>query len=255
MIAADLALRLGVDLQLESIEDIRAEIERLAPAFAGLTTEILEAPWAADGVLVPIGPDVQARAEGTPVSIEGMRVPAGPTDPTSGGPGGRDEPDDGDEDDGEEDGREDQGDAGAGAAGGADVELPPTDVPGRPPLVQFRAPDGRPAVPTLDNYSLRLIATRKLYDLGTLVQHSPSLAELAPGSRLRLNPYDFNRLGIDEGGEAKVTSARASANMAVVSDPDVPRGRAALLVNQPGADPFALIDATAIVTDIRVETV
>jgi hypothetical protein len=39
----------------------------------------------------------------------------------------------------------------------------------------------------------------------------------------------------------------------VRGDQGVPRGSAAMLVNQPGADVFALIDARAAVTDVRVE--
>jgi hypothetical protein len=39
-----------------------------------------------------------------------------------------------------------------------------------------------------------------------------------------------------------------------VRDPTVPKGVAALLVNQPGADPAPLIDASSPVTEIRVES-
>ncbi|HEY6415570.1 MAG TPA: molybdopterin-dependent oxidoreductase, partial [Acidimicrobiales bacterium] len=52
-IAADLAFRLGADLGLESIEQIGEEIERVAPAFAGLLHD-LATPSGADGVLVSL---------------------------------------------------------------------------------------------------------------------------------------------------------------------------------------------------------
>jgi hypothetical protein len=35
----------------------------------------------------------------------------------------------------------------------------------------------------------------------------------------------------------------------------IPKGSAALTVNQPGPDPADLIDATTHVTDVRIETV
>ena len=49
-------------------------------------------------------------------------------------------------------------------------------------------PEPRRRRPPVDAYSLRLVATRKLYDRGTLVQHSPSLAGLAAGTALRVQP-------------------------------------------------------------------
>jgi NADH-quinone oxidoreductase subunit G len=100
---------------------------------------------------------------------------------------------------------------------------------------------------------LRLIATRKLYDLGTLVQHSPSLASMTVPNRLRVNPHDFDRLGVDDGAPVEVSSPRATTTMEVVADASVPRGTAALFVNQPGANPADLIDVSQPVTDIRVE--
>jgi anaerobic selenocysteine-containing dehydrogenase len=108
-------------------------------------------------------------------------------------------------------------------------------------------------VPAVDAYSLRLVASRKLYDLGTLVQHSPSLAALAAGTGARFNPLDFDRLGVQPGATVKLTSARGSVSATATPDPGVPRGAVAMLVNQPGISVSALIDATAAVTEIRVE--
>jgi anaerobic selenocysteine-containing dehydrogenase len=102
---------------------------------------------------------------------------------------------------------------------------------------------------------LRLIAQRKLYDRGTLVQHSPSLAALAPGSGLLVHPTDLERLGLRGGDPVKVTSQRGTLTLEAHASTAVPRGAAAILVNQPGPDPADLIDATRPVTDIRIETV
>ena len=53
IVAAELALRLGADLELESVTGILAEIAELAPAYAGLTRAALDEPEAADGLVVP----------------------------------------------------------------------------------------------------------------------------------------------------------------------------------------------------------
>ncbi len=80
------------------------------------------------------------------------------------------------------------------------------------------------------------------------------MAALAPPAALRINPYDFERLGVSQGGEVSVTSRAGEARLATVADPDVPRGCAAVVFNQLGADPTPLIDLSQAVSDIRVET-
>src|SRR5258706_10234034 len=72
MLAAELAYRLGADLNLESVEGIWNEIEAVAPAHAGITRELLLSPAGADGVLVPLRPEVAKAAEGQPVRISGI---------------------------------------------------------------------------------------------------------------------------------------------------------------------------------------
>ena len=106
----------------------------------------------------------------------------------------------------------------------------------------------------MDRYSLRLVATRKLYDQGVTVQHSPSLAGLAPGSILRVNPYDFDRLGVAAGDQVRVHSSRADLRAEIAADAGLPRGAAAVFFNQPDLSAASLIDANAPVTDVRVET-
>ena len=116
----------------------------------------------------------------------------------------------------------------------------------------------RPAVeaPARDAYALRLVAAHKLYDRGTLLSHCPSLAELAPGATLRVHPTDLERLGLGASASVKVSSARTSTTLEAHADPTLPQGTALLHANQPdGPDPAAFIDATAAVTEIRLETV
>ena len=119
--------------------------------------------------------------------------------------------------------------------------------PGRP--VRFRpwfvspgAPGGS-TLPKLDAYSLRLIASRTLWDTGTLLEHSPHLAGLHPDQRLRVNPYDLDRLGVTSGDRVRAISARTSLVLDVVADPGVPKGTASLLFGLPGEGPADLIDA------------
>jgi anaerobic selenocysteine-containing dehydrogenase len=145
-----------------------------------------------------------------------------------------------------------------GAEPAADDEATVADETGsaaqpRPPMVQFsRGPMyGSPGV---DSYSLRLITHRKLYDLGVLVQHSPSIAALAPGSTLLVHPYDLDRLGVADGGRVKISSPRNSLTVEAHASTAIPKGSAALAVNQPGPNPADLIDATLDVTDLRVDT-
>jgi NADH-quinone oxidoreductase subunit G len=183
IIAADLASALGADLGLVSLEAIRAEISRLAPAYAGVDAALAD-PDAGDGVVVPL-------------------------------PGAAD----------------------AGAS-----------------LVTFEPQTAAAELPALDRYSLRLVASRKLYDLGVLTHHAPSLAGLAPGTILRVNPYDFDRLGVAQGSEVRLHSSRADLRADISSDPGVPRGSAAIYFNQPGLDVAELIDASERVTVVRVET-
>jgi anaerobic selenocysteine-containing dehydrogenase len=107
--------------------------------------------------------------------------------------------------------------------------------------------------PSVDAYSLRLVVTRRLYDRGTLVAASPSLAELAEPATLRLHPHDFDRLGVAAGDDVRITSNRGNVSVPTVPDPGVPRGIAHLHANKAGGRANTLVDGNAPVTDVRVE--
>ena len=113
--------------------------------------------------------------------------------------------------------------------------------------------DTTPA-PPIDAYSLRLMAARRMYDRGTLVQHAPSLSGLAPTAVLAVNPYDFDRVGVDSGADVQVISPVGEMDMPVVADPGVPRGTAAFGYNYPDRDVRDLFDPDAVVTDLRIQT-
>ncbi len=204
-IAADLAFRLGFDLGLESVEQIAKEIEAAAPAFAGVTPDLLVSVGGRDGVLVPLpsrasgGGEVTADPSGLP---EEPAAPAGPAAPEPG-----------------------------------------------VPLPDWRVIDP----PLLDAYSLRLVVTRKLYDRGTLVRNSPSLAELGEPATLRLHPQDFGRLGVASGDDVRITSGRGHVTVPTLPDVGTPRGVALLHANKAGGRANVLVDANSPVTDVRVE--
>ena len=130
----------------------------------------------------------------------------------------------------------------------ADGLLLPLDPDG----VRFDAP-ARSDRPAIDSYSLRLVATRTLYDGGTLLANSPSSAGLARGTALRLNPVDFDRVGVVDGGQVRITGNDRSFLVEVQRDESVPQGVAAIGLNQAGAAVTTLIDANAPVTDVRLE--
>ncbi|MGH9273784.1 MAG: NADH-quinone oxidoreductase subunit NuoG, partial [Acidimicrobiales bacterium] len=138
-----------------------------------------------------------------------------------------------------------------GARDGVVVPIGPAGA-GRPAVLDYTTPPTSDA-PAPDAYSLRLVATRKLYDRGTATHHSPSLAGLGTDNAVRLHPHDFDRLGIESGAIVTITASSGSIKLPAVPDGGVPKGSAAVLVNQAGPVVGTLIDASAPVTDVRVE--
>ena len=120
--------------------------------------------------------------------------------------------------------------------------------------IAFTPPEGATPVPHVDAYSLRLVSSRRMYDRGTLVQHAPSLAGLAPSAVLALNSSDFQRVGVDPGAEVQVVSQVGEMTLPVVADPGIPRGTAVFGYNHPDLDVRALIDPDSVVTDVRIQT-
>ncbi len=112
-----------------------------------------------------------------------------------------------------------------------------------------------PGLPAADSYSLRLASGRTMYDQATMVQQAPTLAKLARPATVRLNPHDFDKLGIDPGTPVKVSSARGSVTVSATSDPGVPRHTAVVPFNAPGSAGGDLISDGEAVTDVRVETI
>jgi NADH-quinone oxidoreductase subunit G len=270
MIAAELAFRLGHDLGLESVEDIWEEVEQLAPSHRGVTPAILRSALGQDGLVLPLDDPEALRAsmpqittsEGTIVHV---KYRSREVDEAAAEARARAQDAalraNGSDDQAERDAEE----AEATAAEAAAVELeneadePPAEPPGsetddtRPAPLRF---DGAEPLspPPVDAYALRLVATRKLYDLGVQTQHAPSLAGLASGTILAVNPYDFDRLGVRDGDDVRVSSPRATLVAEITADAGVPRGTGAMVFDQPDLCVADLIDASTVITDIRVET-
>ena len=263
MIAVDLAARLGTDLGLESPTQIAAEIAAVAPAFAGLTHDVLASPGGRDGVVVALPARRGNGAEpGVPTAVTGVGEPGG-TAPgnLSTGDTGEDAasgaaanpavtagPDGAEAAAGAEGRAASEADSEADEADGQADPGPATPEPGVPlPVWTIIDP------PSVDAYSLRLVVTRKLYDRGTLVRSSPALADLAEPATLRLNPHDFDQLGVATGDDVRVTSNRGNVTVPSVPDPAVPRGIAHICFNLAGGRANVLIDGNAPITDVRVE--
>jgi NADH-quinone oxidoreductase subunit G len=239
-IASELALRLGSDFDLEHADEVTDELASVGPAFSGATAEVLR--FARDGVVLPVAEhrdeivwrrggltilaDDGSGASWEPIRAAGMEEPE---------PRAADAPE-----------------AGDAPAPPADVPVP-VAPPALPALVWDRT-FGSTEVPARDAYALRLVTGHTLYDGGRVVTSSPWLATLSRPVALRVSATDLGRIGVAEGTVVKVTSARATLSLPVVVDERVPTG-VALLPLSPGAPGASeLIDRTAPVTDVRVET-
>jgi len=238
MIAAELAVHLDSDLHLDSAAEVWDEIERLAPAYRGITRAVLDAPGAADGVVAPL--------VATPVSLL-RRNDTAPLDPIA-FPGVESV---------ERQGAPPRAGLAETPSAALGVAARATANEGAPPAV-LAGPVALdvPHVAPTDRYSLRLVAGRRLYDLGAAVGATPALADLVGEATLRVNPHDLDDLGVAAGGDVRVRTARTSLVVPAVPDPSLPRRVVAADVNVPLADGTVgdLIDTTAPVTELRLET-
>jgi hypothetical protein len=149
------------------------------------------------------------------------------------------------------------------AGGGGDIHARVAAL-GAPPALLAGTGTGNdsPAhVPPADNYALRLVAPRRLYDAGSSTTGSPSLTPLVPRLVARANPYDLDRLGAITGDRVRVRSARGELVLVAEADGSVPKGVVSVDFNVPAGpdDPgnavATLIDTRQPVTDVRLESV
>ena len=225
-IAAELALRLGRDLDLATVDEVTDEIARVAPAFAGVTSELVKS--ARDGVVVPVAGHLDEIVLRTrELSIMADDGSGTSWDPIKVDGAAPDEPADESE-------------------VTADVDAPALHEWDR------RAP--QPEAPARDAYALRLVVGRALYDDGRLVSETPLLQRLVRDPDLRVHPSDLARIGVDSGGQVKVTSTRGSQVVAVRADAGVPAGIACMDFSADALGAALLVDAGQPVVDLRVES-
>jgi anaerobic selenocysteine-containing dehydrogenase len=94
-----------------------------------------------------------------------------------------------------------------------------------------------------------------LYERGRVVTASPALQVIDRSPTLRVNPTDASRLGVESGAQVKATSARGSQTLKIEPDAAVPVGVCRLDFTGDGQGAALLIDSSAPVTDLRVESV
>jgi len=238
MVAAELADRLGGDLEVTSAGELWDEIERLAPSHAGITHEVLDGPAGRDGIVAPLATTRvsltrrSASQAFDPMATPGIVAVEVQGAPLRAGPAGNGRP------------------TAARGTTALSTSRPPTL--GRPQA----ASDSR--VPPPDSYSLRLVATRRLYDDGVMLGACDALAALSPQAIVRVNSHDLDRIGVSTGDMVRLRSSRAAVELEVISDDGVVRGTAVVGFNLDAGDTAgaaALVDATVAVVDVRLETV
>jgi NADH-quinone oxidoreductase subunit G len=238
MIATELAARLGAELGVADVADLWDEIERVAPAHAGITRSVLQGTAGRDGIVAPIPatklgmprlrpfdpmatPGIEAvERQGAPPRA-GLAEPLGGEDP-GGGNG-----------------------SGQGVAPG-----------GRPPMLTTPAQVAAPPLPPGDGGAVRLVSGRRLYDGGAAVEASESLAALAGAASARLHPSELERAGVHDGERLRLRSSRGELVLTAHAEAGLAPGVVWVPFNLEADDEAAvssLIDATAAVTDVVVE--
>ncbi len=224
MIASELALLLGTDFGYETVANITADIAAVVPTHLGATMARLTASGNADGIVLPLPADsVTEAAPADATAVDAVPVDAGAAD---------------------------------GAAAAAVEVAAPIAVPR---IVRVRSVEG--VVPQPDSYSLRLVTSRVLYDQGTIVQASPSLAPLARPATVALHSGEIERHAMHPGDLVRVVSQTGELALAIEADDRLPRGVAFVAWNQ-GTDGAvganALIDTATVsadgVTKVRLES-
>jgi NADH-quinone oxidoreductase subunit G len=238
MIAGELAVHLGHDLGFDSVGTVWDEIERVAVSHRGITRAVLDAHGAADGVVAPLSLSkvslARRNAPLDPVAVPGVESV-------------------------ERQGASLQ--AGLAASPNAAADGPEAAAPSdadlsRPAVLSGPGEFAVPHVAPADGYSVRLVASRVLYDGGTAVATVSTLAGLVAPGALRANPHDLDDLGVPSGGQVRLRSATASAVVPVEPDPSLPRKVVAADFNVPLGDGTVadLIDRAFPVVDLRMES-
>jgi NADH-quinone oxidoreductase subunit G len=110
------------------------------------------------------------------------------------------------------------------------------------------------APPLASSYGLRLVVDHKLWDLGTMVQQSPSLAGLASPAVLQLNPADVEALRLEAGVPAVIDRDGATLEAPWVADVSVMPRTARMAIGLPGFDVRSLLAVGRSVTNVLIRS-
>ena len=111
------------------------------------------------------------------------------------------------------------------------------------------------SAPGRNRYDYRLVVSRKLYDRAVGTQMSRSLVNLAPGSAVHVHPLDLDAIGVADGSDVKIISAKAGTVLPICSNARVPRGVVWSPFNQGAGTIEDIVDATTAITDVRIERI
>ena len=108
-------------------------------------------------------------------------------------------------------------------------------------------------IPKQKTNSFRLVVTRSMYDKGVLSAHSAALKGLAPGSQVKANPEDMEKLGITSESTVRLIGSKGEIRTRLTPDSETTRGTIHALWNQDGPDIRKLIDSSLPVNDLKIE--
>ncbi len=106
-------------------------------------------------------------------------------------------------------------------------------------------------VPTVAD-GLRLVIGNKLWDQGTIVENSRTLAGLCETFKVRINPADADRFGLTAGAEIVVKNAKATASVPFITDSSVAEGVLWAPANVRGFDPRSFVTFSESVCYVEV---
>jgi anaerobic selenocysteine-containing dehydrogenase len=112
-----------------------------------------------------------------------------------------------------------------------------------------------PAPAGEDSGGLRLVTRRSLWDAGTGVAHSPSLAGLHPDWAAAAHPGEVAIAGVASGSVVTLRSSRGGLAAPLVADDRVPPGVVVVPFNLPGGSASGLIDAAVGSVTVRIDPV
>jgi NADH-quinone oxidoreductase subunit G len=260
LIAADIARLLEEDFGLYTLEEVSQEIADTVSLYRGVSLASLKR-FGGDGVFVPVKAAKVKIASSTKSIFDPIAVPGIASVEEQGAPikTGSAKPI------ALQDGNTKDSSAEALAKGDARL-ISLADV-----TSATRHAGGLDVIaePKSDKYSLRLILQRDLYDAGSTLVNCPTLASLGGVQEILLAPSAASGFGLQNGSPVNVTGRGQMIEAQVKIDKSLSPGLAVLKVNKSKAnDIFSadvsdgiasgraelLVDASALVTDIRLET-